>query len=165
MTETYRPVRESDFNHLHEIVSNWEVVRQLGGWPWPPQEAHTRQRSKPYAGDGFVWAICRDDRHIGSIGVTGKDLGYMLHPDFHGQGIMTRALTKAIIDGFLVLKRQTLTASTWIDNDGSHALLTNAGFQHFRTDYMRSKARGYPVLTRHYRLTMQDWQTLRAEAE
>ena len=42
-------------------------------------------------------------------------------------------------------------------------IANKCGFKYFRTDHMRSKARRYPVLTRHYRLTMQDWQTLRAE--
>ncbi len=74
---SYRNIEERDFDDLLALVSEWEVVRQLGGWPWPPDEAFTLGRSKPYEGDGFVWAICDDGRLVGSIGVTDGSIGYM----------------------------------------------------------------------------------------
>ena len=64
---TYRTVRESDFDAMHRIVSHWDVVRQLGGWPWPPDPDFTRTRAQAYKGNGFVWAICDDDRLIGTM--------------------------------------------------------------------------------------------------
>jgi len=157
MTETYRLIRADDFEAIHDSVTSFEVVKQLGSWPWPPQKAFSRSRAKPYAGDGFVWAICRDDRYIGSIAVTGGELGYGLHHDYHRQGILSRALPIAIRDGFEVLDRPILTAAIWIDNDGSRKLLTRHGFQHYCSRYERSKARGYPVITHRFRLKREDW--------
>lgn len=157
MTETYRQVRESDFEDMHAGMQTYAVVRQLGSWPWPPQEAFTRKRARPYEGDGFVWAICRDDRYIGSIAVTGHEVGYGLHPDYHRQGIISRALPIAIREGFEVLDRTMLVAAIWFDNPGSRKLLTRHGFQQYCTRYERSRARGFPVITHRFRLLRRDW--------
>ncbi len=162
---TYRPLRADDFDQMHAAASDWAVVRQLGGWPWPPQPDFTRTRCKPYAGDGFVWAICRDDLLLGTVALTSGELGYFMHPDHQGQGIMSAAIDKAIAHGFATKGHTELTASTWIDNAASHQLLTKRGFFHYRSEYIRSKARGYPVIVRQYRLTHNDWQRLRTAAQ
>ncbi|MEL6841349.1 MAG: GNAT family N-acetyltransferase [Pseudomonadota bacterium] len=159
---TYRNIRESDCDDMHAVASHWSIVRQLGGWPWPPDPAFTRSRSKAYEGDGFVWAICRDNRLIGSIGVTNGDLGYMLHPDQHGQGIMTRATRRAVDHAFQTTDRDLLTGSTWYDNPTSARVLAKLGFVHWQTCYIHSKARGFPTLVHHRRLTRADWDRLRS---
>ncbi|MEL6682282.1 MAG: GNAT family N-acetyltransferase [Pseudomonadota bacterium] len=159
---TYRNIRESDFGNLHAMVSHWSVTRQLGGWPWPADPAFTRSRSKAYEGDGFVWAICAGDQLIGTIGVTNGDLGYMLHPTYHGQGIMTRATRKAVDHAFETQDRDHLTGSTWYDNPTSARVLAKLGFVHWQTCYIHSKARGLPTLVHHRRLTRADWDRLRS---
>jgi len=154
---TYRNFRPDDFDDLHAMVSHWSVTRQLGGWPWPPNAEFTRSRSKPYDGDGFIWAICLDDRLIGSVGVTRGDLGYMLHPTHHGQGLMSRATRAAIDHAFQTTERDYLTGSTWEDNATSARLLGKLGFVHWQTCYIHSRARGFPVLVHHRRLTRAAW--------
>ena len=163
--ETYRDVRETDLEAMHDIATHWSVVRQLGGWPWPPNRSFTATRSRPYRGDGFVWAICEEDRLIGTVAITGTELGYFLDPRHHGRGVMSRAVHKAIQHGFEHLERDTLHATTWIDNTASHRLLTRAGFGHWQTRFERSKARRLPVLTRHYRLERTHWDSLRDRAD
>ena len=157
MSETYRDIRPSDLDDLHAVVSVESVTRMLGGWPWPADRAFTKRRATPYdGGDGFIWAICREDRLIGTVGVTGGHLGYMLHPDWHRQGVMRRAvgaaLTKAFGDGAAVVH-----AGTWHDNPASHALLLTFGFEHWQTTYDRCAARPAPVLGRWYRLLRAAW--------
>lgn len=118
----YRHLQESDFDALHQIMQDWNVVRQLGSWPWPADPAFTRARSRPYKGEGFVWAICIDDRLIGFVGVTKGDLGYALSPAIHKQQIMTRATQRAIAHAFATTDRMQLTGSTWWDNHASYRL-------------------------------------------
>ena len=36
---SYRPMSSSDASALHKIASDWSVVRQLGGWPWPARHS------------------------------------------------------------------------------------------------------------------------------
>lgn len=165
MAETYRDIRPADFDDLSVLAQDWSVVRQLGGWNWPYDAAQIRERSRPYEGDGFVWAICRDDRLIGTIGVTGGDLGYMLHPDYHRQGVMWRAATRAVAKAFETTDRDHLTGTVWYDNAASFALLKRLGFVHCQTLYQRSRARGFPVLTYHSKLSRADWDRLSVHAQ
>lgn len=162
---TYRNVETRDFDALHAIASHWSVVRQLGGWPWPPDPDFTKTRAKPYQGDGFVWAICKDDRLIGTVAVTGREVGYFLAPAHHGQGIMSAAVDRAVHAGFCDLGRDRLQAYTWADNDASHKVLTRAGFFHYRTDFDHAKARRVPTLGRAYRMFRADWDRLRTAAQ
>ena len=164
-TLTYRPIQADGFDQMHAVVSDWGVVRQLGGWPRPPQPDFTRGRCKPYAGDGFVCAICHDDLLVGTVALTRGELGYFMHPTHAGRGIMSATVDKAIATGFVDEGRALLTASTWIDNAASHHLLTKRGFVHYRSEYIRSKARGFPVMVRQYRLTRDTWDRLRTGAQ
>lgn len=50
---TYRAVRPQDFDALHALVSLWDVTRNLGSWPWPPDPEFTAKRCQPFEGDGF----------------------------------------------------------------------------------------------------------------
>ncbi|WP_341366131.1 GNAT family N-acetyltransferase [Yoonia sp. BS5-3] len=159
---TYRFLREDDFEDLHALASIWPVVRQLGSWPWPPSKAFTQSRCRPYRGEGFIWAMCDTDRLIGTLGVTGGIVGYNLHPDYHGQGIMTGAVADAIEQAFMTTKRDVLTASTWHDNAASAWVLAKQGFVHWQTRYTHARARGVPTLIHDHRLSRNTWQRLRS---
>ena len=148
---TYRPLHADDFDALHAMASDFSIVRQLGRWPWPAQEAFTRSRCKPYAGAGFVWAVCEGARMIGTVAVTGGELGYMFAPDVHGRGIATKAARDAISHAFANYDVPAITASVWADNAGSAAVLRKCGFDHWQTSYERSPSR-LPTLTHYYRL-------------
>lgn len=158
---TYREIRTTDLPDLTALTSIWSVVRQLGSWPWPPEPDFIMARCKPYDDEGFVWAICQDDRLIGTVGVTKGDLGYNLLPDLHGQGIMSRAARIAVEHAFATQDGDVLTGSTWHDNHGSYRVLQKLGFEHWQTRYLHSKARGVPTLLHHQRLTRARWERLR----
>ncbi len=165
MDVTYRNVRPEDFDALHRLMSDWNVVRQLGGWPWPPDPAFTRLRANPYGGDGFLWAICIQDHLCGTVGVTGGDLGYVLSPNLHGRGIVSMAARKAVDHAFVTTQRGYITASTWGDNAASYHVLQKLGFFHWQTRYLRAKARRRPTLVHHQRLERKVWERLRTAAQ
>jgi RimJ/RimL family protein N-acetyltransferase len=158
---TYRNIRGGDFPELHHIASQWDVVRQLGGWPWPADPKFTKSRCKPFKGNGFVWAVCLNDKLCGSIGVTGGDVGYMFDPAVQGRGIASQALTTAINHAFKTDDHDMLTGSTWYDNRASYRVLQKMGFEHWATRYERAKARGLPTLVHYHRLTRITWDRLR----
>lgn len=162
---SYRPLRETDFEALHTIVSIWDVTRNLGGWPWPADPDYTRSRCKPYVGEGFVVAICDDDRLIGTLGVTNGSIGYQLSPTHHRRGIMKAAATYAINRGFNDLGHETISATTWHDNEASHRLLLGLGFRQYKTIYERGATRNYPTLARYYRLPRNRWDSLSNTAQ
>ena len=150
---TYRDLQPQDFEALHEMVSIWEVTRQLGSWPWPADPEFTRKRATPFEGDGFVWAICENDRLVGTMGIANGEIGYNLHPRLQGRGIGSAAARRAIDHAFANdPKLAFIRAGTWIDNVPSHRLLLRLGFQHRQTRYLPSVARGLPVQCRSYKL-------------
>jgi RimJ/RimL family protein N-acetyltransferase len=153
---TYRFLTADDYADMHAMVSHWSVVRQLGRWPWPPEPDFTRGRCKPFKGQGFVWAVCIDDRVIGSMAVTRGELGYMFAPEVQGKGIATKSAKDAITKAFADYDWPSLNASVWWDNPGSAAVLRKCGFTHWQTHYTRSPAR-LPTLVHQYRLSRHTW--------
>lgn len=143
---TYRDLGPQDFDALHDIGSRWEVVRQLGGWPWPPQPEFTTSRCKPYAGDGFVWGICEGDTLLGSVAVTKGEIGYMLHPKAAGRGIMSVAVADVMKHARDAFGVTTFVASVWHDNPASKRVLEKHGLFHWQTAFVPSRARKVPTL-------------------
>jgi len=145
---------------VHSIATKWDVVRQLGGWPWPANPEFTKSRCKPYSGNGFVWGICLDDALVGSVAVTGSELGYMLHPEMSGRGVMTKASRDAMSHAMNVTDHTFFEASYWHDNPASGRILSKLGFRLWQTRYEPSKARRLPLLCHHARLMRSDWHVL-----
>jgi ribosomal-protein-alanine N-acetyltransferase len=66
------------------------------------------------------------------------ELGYMLHPDFHRQGIMHEAAKAVIAYGFEGMKLHSIEATIAPENQASQKLLEKNGFvreAYFREDY------------------------------
>ncbi len=155
---TTRAIQPSDFDAMHSMMSDHATARQLGSWPSPAQPAFTRTRAQPYRGQGFVSAICSDNVLKGWIAITAQEVGYCLHPDLRGQGIVSRLTSEAIESAFATYDWAHLNASCWHDNPASRAILTKRGFVHWQTSYERGAARRGPDLCYHFRLTRADWQ-------
>lgn len=154
---TYRDLNEGDFDVIHSMASQWDVVRQLGSWPWPSDPAHSLSRCKPYAGEGFVWAVLLDGAMCGSVAVTNTELGYCLEPAFAGRGIMTQAASDAINHAFATRDITRIDAHVWDDNAASQKVLGKLGFFHWFSAYEYSNVRKMPTLSQSHRLMRADW--------
>lgn len=154
---SYRDLNAGDFDVVHAMASDWGTVRQLGSWPWPSDPAHSLSRCKPYAGEGFVWAICLGGTMCGTVAVTGTELGYCLLPSYAGRGIISQAAAHAIAHAFQTRDLAQIDAAVWADNIASQRVLAKRGFAHWQTIYERSKPRRCPTLSHYYRLTRADW--------
>ncbi len=128
MPETYPPLQPSDTAALHRMVSDWTLVRQLGSWPWPPDPAFTASRARPFEGDGFVDGIVVDGTLAGTIGIFNTEIGYMLSPEFRGQGIARRAAAMALARAYGPMDLDRVVANAWADNGASIGLLRSLGF-------------------------------------
>ncbi len=156
---TYRSLQATDLDALHDLVSHFDVVRQLASFPWPPQRDFTRTRAMPYAGRGFVWGVFLNRRLVGTVGVTNDELGYMLAPDVWGQGFGTEACRLAIARGFAE-GRDHLVAGVWADNAASIGLLQKLGFKVTGSDVSLNKARGVEVPGYWLRLDRAEWEAM-----
>ncbi|MDQ3141045.1 MAG: GNAT family N-acetyltransferase [Bacteroidota bacterium] len=86
---------------------------------------------------GISWSIslANTRQHIGSIGFWKiipehfrAEIGYMLHPDFQGQGIMQEALKAAVDYGFNQMNLHSIEANVNPNNQASIKLLKKSGF-------------------------------------
>jgi ribosomal-protein-alanine N-acetyltransferase len=88
--------------------------------------------------ESFYWVICLKDgkKLAGTICLWNIDkehsrieVGYELHPDFHGKGIAQEALAKILDYGFNTLKFKTIVAYPNSANERSIKLLEKHNFK------------------------------------
>lgn len=155
----FRDLCADDADALHELVSRWEVVRNLGSWPWPPDRAFTLSRCRPFEGQGFSWGIFASGRMIGTVAVTDGVLGYMVHPDFQGQGVIKTAVPMALSEAFLDPSLLEIQADIWADNAISRRVLQGFGFTLRVQETAHALARDEPTASETWHLTRAYWQT------
>ena len=87
----------------------------------------------------IYWGITlkNDNKLIGTIcfwNISTKEnkaeIGYVLHPDWQGKGLMQEAIYKVIEYGFEVMKLQSTEAVLHPDNERSIVLLKRTGFEY-----------------------------------
>ena len=87
-------------------------------------------------GAHYEWAVIHKEskRMIGTCGFARVDcpnncaeLGYVLHPDFHGQGLMTEAAERVLRFGFQVLGLNRIEARYMLGNDPSRRVMDRLG--------------------------------------
>jgi RimJ/RimL family protein N-acetyltransferase len=146
---TYRNLMPHDAPALHKIVSQWEVVRQLGSWPWPADYDRTLARAAPFAGEGLVWGIFLHSALIGMLGITKGGLGYFIDPAHQRRGYGREAVRFALEHA----AQPYVEAEVWQDNPASLGLLYSLGFSILHPMQQMSKARG--VMTDGFKLSWQ----------
>ena len=138
-----RDIELEDAPQVLRIRSNEAVNQYINRKP--PQtisdaEAFiTRISNETEMGKIIFWAIARKDdpEMLGSVcfwnlSDDGKtaELGYELHPDFQGQGLMSEAIQETVDFGFSALDFEQIEAYTHRGNTPSIRLLRKLGFVH-----------------------------------
>ncbi len=142
---TLRRMLPSDAYDMYEYASLPEVTRYL---TWRPHESRdfTRKylefiQEKYRSGEFSDWAVVvRDgwrERMIGTCGFTRFDfdnnsaeVGYVLNPAFHGQGIATEALSRVLSFGFHEMELNRIEARYMLGNKASRRVMDKVGM-HF----------------------------------
>jgi RimJ/RimL family protein N-acetyltransferase len=160
---TFRHGTAADVEAIHAIVSDWEVVKNLGIWPYPANLAFTINRivNQPERNRGLVGTVRAGDAIIGGMGVIEGELGYMFAPSAWGKGYATemgRRLVSFVLESYAW---PVLTAEAHIDNPASGSVLEKIGFEPTGTTMSGCAARGCDVETRTYVLTRERWDALR----
>ena len=135
---TLRAFRGADAQDVFDACSNPVLGHNAG---WPPHK--TIEDSLVYINEiaplGYVWAIVKGDRVIGSIGLLSDPrmpedestmmLGYWLAYDQWNQGYATEA-SKAVIDwGFTRGGLTRITTCHFLFNDASRRVIEKCGFE------------------------------------
>ena len=136
-----RQTTHADAPQLYFLRSNDDVMRYIGR-PRPASiddiiTLIDKIRGNITTNEGIEWCICRpgDDTYIGSISyhkITkdqySADVGYLLHPDFQKQGILSEAMAAVLDYGFRELGVHFVDAEVHRDNVRSRALLERFRF-------------------------------------
>jgi len=139
-----RPLQLADATQTQLLFPKWEIVRFLNAsvpWPYSSDGAFTfyryvalpaieRDVALPAIerGDEWHWTLRlkqSPDQHIGSILLSdraGENRGFWLSLPWHGQGLMTEAVTAANDFWFNVLGFSVLRAPKAIANAGSRRI-------------------------------------------
>ena len=133
--------KNKDLDAIFQIRSNPEVLKYLDRDP-PNGEAEiidfiSRINNGFVAGENVSWGITLkgDDRLIGDFGFWRiikehhrAEIGYTLHPDFWGKGIMDEVMKAALPFAFDVMNLHSIEANINPNNKRSKGLLLKNGF-------------------------------------
>ncbi len=163
-----RLFKEDDFAALHAIVSDYEVAKMLGSWPYPAEPAFTRARMEtPEAKAGQVLVIEVDGALAGTIGGVGG-IGYMLGQAYWARGIASWAVAEMLNRMFEGTSLEETTACVWHGNPASERVLIKNGFRMVGACEDFCQARGVRLKNNSFKLRRADWarqQPLRLKAE
>lgn len=148
---TLRAPTMKDVSEFHELLTVPDVTR-FSNWPDAPSKAQVerflRWMSKVHtSGKGCAWII----EIAGSKGIAGAirfnsferkwrcgEIGYELHPDHWGKGLMTEAVRAVVASGHQTFRLNRIDAWTLPGNGASDRVLEKSGFRHEGT--LRQKA-------------------------
>lgn len=146
-----RPLREADVPRIVEACTSSEVQHWFGGLP-AAYDAHVARgwiRSTRTREDVVRFAIAdpATDVLLGQISLfdlePGWDgeLGYWLHPDARGRGLMTEAVRLMTAYAFGTLGLPKLKAAAAVDNAASRAVMERAGMRFYGVERMGTRIR------------------------
>ncbi|HZZ67057.1 MAG TPA: GNAT family N-acetyltransferase [Phenylobacterium sp.] len=127
-----RRARPDDLADLHAILSHPDAMRFWSSLPHTDLEQSRAWLANmidapPGESDDFI--VEMDGRAIGKAGFWRLPaIGYILHPDYWGQGLATEALRAAIDHVFATYPIPIVVADVDPDNAASLALLAKLGF-------------------------------------
>ncbi len=151
---TLRAMRVADAADMYDYAHRADVTEYL---TWTPHESLTETRDyltyvgqRYRTGDFYDWALIHraDDRMIGTCGFTSFNLpsdvgeiGYVLNPAYHGQGLATEAVRAVMSFGFRELSLHRIEAHFIEGNDASRRLMERVGmqFEGFARESMKIK--------------------------
>lgn len=135
-----RQLYESDADDMYDYSCREEVTRFLL-WDTHPSVGYTRRylhdlQEKYRACEYYDWGLelSENGRLIGTCGFAKLDtenrcgeIGYVIHPDYHGQGLAAEAAACVIAFGFLKLRLHRVEARYMVGNEASRRVMEKCG--------------------------------------
>ncbi|MGV3560290.1 GNAT family N-acetyltransferase [Larkinella arboricola] len=143
-----RPLKQSDGKALHQLRSD-PTLMQFIPRPLTIRVDDAVRLIQTFndairRNESVTWGITLNNKPgiIGTIGFVRispenfrAEVGYLLHPEYQGRGIMQEALEAVVHYGFRVMKLHSIVAIVDPDNMASARVLERSGFRkegHFR---------------------------------
>lgn len=158
-----RPFKETDLYDLHDYAKV-KGIGEMAGWTHHKNLFKTKKLLKEHIDNPNMFAIELKSNNlvIGHIAInedpledneTVKELGFVLHPAYHNQGIMSEVVNKVLHHLFLT-NIQAVYACCFLDNHPSKRLIEKCGFTFEKegTFYFESKRKTVKTLDYVYLL-------------
>lgn len=136
-----RQIRDEDADEILFLRSDENVLRYINRAPLQSSREALEWIKMVNAGvaknDYITWALQLKEEHrlIGTITIwnTQKEhhraeIGYLIHPEYQGKGLMQEAITAVLNYGFTVMKLHSIEAHVHPENSASINLLKRNGF-------------------------------------
>jgi ribosomal-protein-alanine N-acetyltransferase len=149
---TLRKITLADAPAVQRLRSNVDVMKYINR-----PLTHTVEQAEAWItviltalekAEGITWCMClheAPEEHIGTVGLWRiekenhrAEIGYMLEPRLHGQGLMYEAVVKVVDYGFREMGLHSIEGQIDPRNGASGALLKKAGFvqeAHFKENF------------------------------
>ena len=155
---TLRRTQPSDFEAMHALVSDFEVVKMTASWPFPADKVFTTSRCTPFPPEkGLGGPVFLGAELIGMMGVNespdGPGIGYMFARSHWGHGYATEIGHAMIAHAFATYDWPKIHASIIDDNPSSGRVLEKLGFVKSGTSTGPCAARGADMPMIDYLLT------------
>ncbi|MEM7034142.1 MAG: GNAT family protein [Chloroflexota bacterium] len=136
-----RPLQAGDAADWYAYLSNPNVVQFTS---WDVSSVDAVSSIIQFCLDGYThkkscrWALAEKASHhlIGTCGLfywqeahSLAEIGYDLHPDYWGRGLMTSAVECVLKWGFDILEINRIQATVMVGNSGSIRILEKTSFQ------------------------------------
>ena len=169
--------RHGDAAALGAFAGLKQVAEMTGSWPHPLPEGEAERRifearKANATGTSLVLALtprARPSHQIGLIGIRRSklpgreqevEIGYMLHPEFWGQGLMIEAAQAVLNTVFGYTATPAVNAWTRVVNPASRRLLEKCGFRHNGSALRDLPARGGMLPCDGFVLDRKTWAAL-----
>ena len=134
-----RPFEKSDLNDFFDCCKNPHLGDNAGWMPHRTIEESEAILNEVFIGQPGMWAIVslEDNRLIGSIGLikdplrndhSSKMMGYWLHEDYWGRGLISEAVEAVLYFGFEQLELNLITINCYPHNARSLRVIERFGF-------------------------------------
>lgn len=172
---TLRPFLDTDAEDVYAYAKD-PRVGPVAGWPPHASLEESRNIIRTVFAAPNVFAVVERERGrvIGSAGFVGRhrtelpgpdeELGYALHPDFWGQGLMTEAARALVAWGFDTLGLNTIWCNHYDGNQRSRRVIEKCGFQYQFSREEEVELLNERRLTHFYALSRNDWEKRQAVA-
>jgi RimJ/RimL family protein N-acetyltransferase len=163
-TVTLRVVDEDDLEFAQRVVNHPDVRAGVGAFA-PKTKADEREWYESQDEDGPSFVVSVEAEPVGIAGLHVErypwgyaELGYMLHPDYWGNGYATDAVGALLRYGFDERRLHKVGADAYATNEGSHRVLEKNGFEREGVRRDHAFVDGEYVDLYEYGLLAEEWR-------
>lgn len=165
-----RPLAASDWHAVHAYASDPDVMRYLPGGAMSAAQVHAFIAENQATSTAMAMVLTLEERLIGHLTFHPwyapriYEIGWVIHPQYHGQGYATEAASALLRHGFETLGLHRIIATCQPENVASWRVMEKLGMlreAHFRKVFQVDESTWLDEYL--YAMLEEDWVAQAAE--